>query len=207
MTSTLPPERIPITGRKLVVVEGADEEHLLGALMAHMGVTGIEIHNVRGKDNFRNRLRALVQAPDFAEVKSLAIIRDADADAASALQSLRDSLIAVSLPAPTASLQLAGTNPGVVVLILPHGQGSGTLEDVCLASVASDPVMPCLDEYLKCIQGQVLEGPNNLSKARLQAFLASRRRPGLRLGEAAHQGYWQWEHEAFGPLKQLLRMI
>jgi hypothetical protein len=198
---------VPIIRPKLLVAEGADEVYLFSALMEHIGVNGIQIHQARGKDNFRPWLQALVQVPEFSSVVSLGLVRDADVDAASAFQSMQDSLMSVGLPAPSEPLQPFGLNPRVIVLILPHGNRTGALEDVCLASVADDPAMRCVDGYFNCIQDGGLEPSDNLSKARLQAFLASRPRSGLLLGQAASAGYWKWEHPAFEPLKQLLQML
>ena len=52
-----------------------------------------------------------------------------------------------------------------------------------------------------------LPNPRWVSKARVHAFLASRDRPDLRLGEAAERGIWRFESEAFRPLIDLLRML
>jgi len=93
--------------------------------------------------------------------------------------------------------------PHVSVYILPDCKGAGMLETLCLQSVAKDAVLPCVDEYLDCIQtGGNL--PGNLDKARLHAFLASRPKPDLQLGEAASAGYWPWDHPAFERLKEFL---
>ena len=49
--------------------------------------------------------------------------------------------------------------------------------------------------------------PNNLSKARVQAFLSSRIEPGKRLGEAAEAGYWPFNNPVFNPIKDFLSII
>jgi hypothetical protein len=51
------------------------------------------------------------------------------------------------------------------------------------------------------------EFPQDLSKAKVHAFLASRREPDLRLGEAAEKGYWPLDSESFTSIKELLRKI
>ncbi|MCI0439583.1 MAG: hypothetical protein L0177_10695 [Chloroflexi bacterium] len=198
---------VSITESKLLLVEGPDDLYLFNALVQHLGTTGIQIHPVGGKDNFRPELGAIVRTPGFSDVSSLAIVRDADNSATDAFRSVSDALAAVNLPVPSEPLQLAGTALKVVVLIVPHGGATGALEDVCLASVTADDVMPCLDDYMSCIQSRVADQPGNLSKSKLQAFLASRKQPGLLLGQAAREGYWPWEHPAFEPLKQLLQML
>ena len=198
--------RDSIEQAKLLVVEGADDARLFNALLSHIGVSGIQVVDAGGKDKIRQTLRVITQSPGFSAVSSIGVVRDADANAGSALQSVRDALKAANLPSPDAPLSLVEDGIKVVVLIAPHGEPSGTIEDVCLESVAGDAAMGCVRDYLNCIKDSVAEAeqPNNLPKAEAQAFLASRERPGLRLGEAAEAGYWDFEHAAFDPFKTLL---
>lgn len=201
--------QVSIQQPKLLVVEGADDARLFNALLRHIGVSGIQVVDAGGKDNIRQTLKVITQSPDFSKVSSIGVVRDADANAGSALQSVRDALKAADLPSPDAPLSLAGTDLRVAVLIAPHGEPSGAIEDVCLESVAGDAAMGCAQDYLNCIKDSVAEAeqPNNLRKAKAQAFLASRKQPGLRLGEAAEAGYWDFEHAAFEPFKRLLGML
>ena len=192
---------------KLLVVEGTSEVHLFSALRRSLGLSGIQIVNARSKDNIRNTLLAVKSHTDFRTVTSLGVVRDADANAQSAFQSVRDSFRSLGLPVPVAPLQTAGNVLKTIVLILPYGANSGILEDVCLASVAQDPVIPCVDDYIKCIQGTATVQPKNMSKSRAHAFLSSREDPEVQLGIAAEKGYWNFDHNAFDPLKDLLRML
>ena len=201
--------QIEIEQEKLLVVEGADDARLFKALMRYIGVSGIQVFKAGGKDNIRQTLKVIKQSRGFSEVSSIGVVRDADANAGSALQSVRDALRDANLPSPDAPLSLVEDGIKVVVLIAPHGESSGAIEDVCLESVAGDAAMGCVRDYLNCIKDSVAEAerPNNLRKAEAQAFLASRERPGLRLGEAASAGYWDFEHTAFDPFKRLLGML
>lgn len=199
---------LEIVHPRQLLVEGPADEMLFQALIEHLGVSGIQIHNIEEVDNLQPYLRTLIQTSGFQDiVTSLAIVRDADQDAVRALDSVHDALIGVDLPAPSESLMPIGTDPKIVILVVPHGEPSGALEDVCLASVTDDPAMICVDEYMKCVQEHAENQPNNKSKSRLQAFLSSRRQPGMLLGAAAREGYWIWGHAAFEPLKQLLQLL
>jgi hypothetical protein len=68
-------------------------------------------------------------------------------------------------------------------------------------------VMCCMEQYFQCLKQKNLPLPGNISKAKVQVFLASRHKAGLRLGEAAQAGYWPWEAEAFGEVKDFLQRI
>lgn len=200
--------QVSIKQPKLLVVEGADDARLFNALLSHIGVSGIQVLNAGGKDNIRQTLRVITRSPGFSAVSSIGVVRDADVNADSALQSVQGALKAAGLPAPDASL--SSVEDGikvVVVLIAPHGKPSGAIEDVCLESVAGDAAMGCVKGYFSCLNDNGVEQPGNLPKAEAQAFLASRERPGLRLGEAASAGYWDFEHTAFEPFKRLLGML
>lgn len=196
--------QVSIKQAKLLVVEGADDARLFNALLRHIGVSGIQVLNAGGKDNIRQMLKVIKQSPGYSKVSSIGVVRDADANAGSALQSVQDALRDANLPSPDAPLSLAGTDRRVAVLIAPHGESSGTIEDVCLESVAGDAAMGCVQGYFSCLNNNGVEQPGNMRKAEAQAFLASRERPGLRLGEAAEAGYWDFEHAAFDPFKRLL---
>lgn len=199
--------QVSIKQPKLLVVEGADDARLFKALMRYIGVSGIQVLNVEGKDNIRKMLKVIKQSRCFSKVTSIGVVRDADANAGSALQSVQDALRDANLPSPDAPLSVVGTDLRVAVLIAPHGEPSGTIEDVCLESVAGDAAMGCVQGYFSCLNDNGVEQPGNMPKAEAQAFLASRERPGLRLGEAASAGYWDFEHTAFDPFKTLLGML
>jgi hypothetical protein len=83
----------------------------------------------------------------------------------------------------------------------------GMLETLCLQAVSSDPVMPCIDQYLQCVRDLAGTEPSNPSKAYLHTFLASRPEPGLLLGQAAHRNYLPWDSPAFNDVKQFIQTL
>ncbi len=205
--------QISVEQPRLLVVEGVSEAHLFSALFAHIAekdgvrLDDVQIINVGGRDNIRRDIQVIVNDRNFGMVSAIGVVRDADDSADDALRSVQGALRAAGLPAPGASLSVAGDNPKVAALILPHGRSSGALEDVCLESVSGDPAMGCVQDYFRCIESRLAAQPNNLSKAMAQAFLASRERPGLPLGLAAYRDYWDFEHSAFDALKEFVGML
>ena len=83
----------------------------------------------------------------------------------------------------------------------------GMLEDVCLESVVSEPVMECIERFLECVKERRTDWPkqNIDAKARVHTFLASQDPPDLRLGEAAARGFWDFDAAAFEPLRNILQ--
>lgn len=206
MQQPLNPESKP----KLLLVEGRDEELVLGTLLRHLGIYDVQVQGYGGKTQLRYFLVSITGEPNFDQIQSLGIVRDADdtADAArSALRSVQGSLRNVGLSVPETFLAPVGNAPAVSVFIMPDNDGPGALERLCLNAWAEDPAMPCVDAFMQCVQDNVDMTPNAADKARVHAFLASRETPDLRLGLAAQQGYLPWQHPAFAALSTFLRNL
>jgi hypothetical protein len=198
----------PIEKSKLLVVEGPDDQYFLSALLQHLGIeTDFDIRYLEGTDNFNRILRAFPGVTGFGEVASLALVRDADQDAQSAFQSICSALENARLSVPKRPFVSVGEKPEISVFIWPDCKSSGTLETLCLSSASDDPAIICIEQYFECLARQMATLPKPIHKAHLHTFLASREKPGLRLGEAANAGYWPWEHPVFDPIIQFLRAL
>jgi len=200
---------IKITESRLLVAEGKDEELFFEALIKNIGLQGVQVLGRGGKTQISAFLPGLRDVPGFDNVERLGIIRDADNDAKAAFQSVRDALKAAGLPVPKDCLQTAGggSDPRVTILILPGNSASGMLEDVCLKAVEDDPAMVCVEQYFDCLQEKDVTPPKPLSKARIHAFLSSRPKPDLRLGEAAQRDLLPWDSPAFHQIKGFLKQV
>ncbi len=172
-----------------------------------------EISNFGGIDEMRSFLMAVWNAPRArTTIEAIGIVRDAETRASdtesaaeAAFKSVHAAISATGLNPPAYPLQVVGEKPRIGVLILPPGEPEGMLEDVCLGAVQADPAMPCVEEYIECIKSNVRNWRDqHRKKASVQAFLASRPEPGLKLGEGAKLGYWNWGHEVYGPIRQFV---
>ena len=196
----------PVMKDKQLVVEGRSAYYFFIALLKRMRKTDVQVRDFGGVDDLPGYLETLTRMSGFAQVIALGIVRDAEQDAGSAFQSVSDSLKRLDLPAPSAPEQFTESRLKVGVLILPDGKSPEMLEDLCLSSVSDDAAIPCVDQYLDCLRS-VRSLPRNLSKGRIQAFLASRPKAGLLLGEAASNEYWPWDHPAFDHVKRFLQAM
>jgi hypothetical protein len=200
--------RAPITYEKVLAVEGHDAFQFFKALLRQLSLlTEIEIRNFGGVDDLSDFLNLLIITPGFERVTSLGIIRDAETNTESAFQSVRDSLAMAALSVPEHPMLIADGKPKVSIFILPDCENPGMLETLCLQAVSDDMEMVCVKEYFDCTKNQGLTLPSNMPKAQVQAFLASKPRSGLLLGQAAHEGYWPWDHPALTKIKQFLSDI
>ena len=204
------PDHLKIEHPKQVIVEGNDDVRVFGALSKHLNIRDVQVHGYGEIDNLRRFLDAFRDLPEFGLVRSLAVVADANSDGDRRERRICNALSDMALPAPSRPLELASNGElQVAYLIIPHNATGTMIEDVCLNSVSEDPAMACVDRYFECLGQTGLEGPKEvwMSKARLHAFLASRERPGLRLGEAAESGIWSFDADAFRPLLELVRML
>jgi hypothetical protein len=205
----MPVATVRISRPKLLLGEGNEEVRFFRALLGYLGITDVQVEQYGGKTRLKDYLAALAgpPVPGFASLTSLAVTRDADADARGAFASVCDALRNAGLPEPPDHDLPAGANPQVRVWIMPDGRNPGMLEDLCLASVQADAAGPCVDDFFRCLRTTAAGPPANLAKARVHVWLASRPEPDKRLGEAAEKGYWPWADPAFAPLTRFLRAL
>lgn len=188
-------------------MEGMDEKLFFEELIKYLKLENIQIMDIGGKTLIRPNLKALVLSPGFSNVKSIGIVRDADEDHDAAFQSVCGALVNCELSKPDIPLKPKGKDPKINIFIMPSTESSGMLEDLCIKSVEQDCAMICVEEYFICLKNKSCLLPSNLSKAKVQAFLASREKAGLRLGEAARVGYWPWEDESFDQIKAFIHQV
>lgn len=197
----------------LIVVEGKDEKLFLEKLLDQMGLRGItDVRDVEGKDHFRTKIPALLKMTGFDEnVKSLAIIRDADDNADAAFQSIQSIMRRAECEPPAVMNEFQeGGDRKVGIFIMPGDSERGMLEDLCLRTVSDHPAMKCVDSFVSCIQG--LEQPPNevhLSKVKVVAFLAAM--PELAItnavGRGAMKGFWNLDSPELDGLKKFLTLM
>jgi hypothetical protein len=199
-----------ISQSKLVAAEGKSTKLVIEHHLRYLQVRGIQVEDFKGHPGFAAQIRAVRKLSGFEQnVRSFAVIRDAEQNAAAAFQSVCDALRDAGLPVPPEPGARAANGIEVAVFILPNNRDDGMLETLCVQSVVDDPAMDCVQKYFECVHSKRLPGPTSVPKAQAQAFLASRPVAGLAVGWAAAEEhrYWNWEHGAFAPLREFLRAI
>lgn len=202
---------------KALLVEGKDEVNFFEALLKQLGITGVAVQEIGGKDKFPNELPAFLLS--FGEqIVAYAVVRDADRNADSTFQSVIDLLKKQGEPFPARAGAYAATGGRRVgVYIMPGNQEEGMLEDLCMQTVADHPVMDCVDRYFSCLSERLapfvpvenrIQGrhyfPRNPSKARALAFLAGLDNAHSSVGIAAKKGCWNFDHPSLIKLKEFL---
>lgn len=189
--------------KKIIVVEGQDEVYFLDALLRNMKITDMEVREVGGKQQFKDKLPALVRMSGFSDVEVLAIIRDADNNAAAAFKSISNILKKEGLKPATEVTQFSEGSPKIGIFIMPGNSDAGMLEDLCLKTVENHPAMDCVQLFANCIS-ELEEAPNNIVKAKAQAFLAAMPKDVNSVGVGAQKGYWNFNSEELNDLKSFI---
>lgn len=148
---------------RILLVEGTDDYWFFQRLIEHRQSSNVQVIEFGGKDRLGDFLaNALVPDPKFSEmVEVLGVVRDADRNYESALQSVQDSLRRARLPVPTVPLtyvegDVQGEAIRVVAYIMPDNRSSGDLEKLCLAAVTDAQAMTCVDRYIDCLKSNGL---------------------------------------------------
>ena len=188
-----------------ILAEGRDTQVVIECICKAIDLKA-QCHDFGGKDEFRPRLRALVIGSGFIEnVKTVAIVRDAEMSAAAAFQSAADACVAAGLPRPPKHGSLTSdATPRTGIYVLPDGTSAGMLETLLARVVAGDSVDGCIDSFLACAADRLGREPTPRDKAWLQSFVATRPHLARTLRDAAKAGLFDWRHDALAPLRAFL---
>ena len=199
-----------------LLVEGNDERNFFEAFIEHLRLRGVRVQVLDGKDRLLESLVTLAEATAFRTVKSVGVVRDADASADRAFQSVQTALrnanrilqtsSGAELPVPDRPEEPVGARPSVSVLILPGDGGDGMLETLLCRTFADTGVALCIDRFFQCAEesGSPVHRPD---KARARAYLATTEDPHLSVGVAAKRGRWDFEHKAFDGVRRFLKSL
>lgn len=195
---------------KLLVVEGNDDEGFFEKISKEIGIQDLQILSLGGTGEFNAaRLKAITQVHDFRTiVRSMAIVRDADEDAGRVFDSICSVLRVFDLPVPKKPMEFEDRGSiKVGVLIIPPKKDKGKLEDLCLFTVQHLKEMTCIDSFFECIRTVADEFPEDLPKAKIKAFLASRKKSVPHLGVGVQKGYFSLDSKVFDGIKEFLRAM
>lgn len=198
----------PITSKKIITVEGPDDDKFFEALLRRMNITDFDIRFVGGKDEFKNKLPALKNVSGFFNadgspfVTHLAIIRDENGD--NAFASVTNILKKEEFTPPQKNGLFSNGNPKIGIFIMPGTTVEGTmLEDLCLKTVENYPAMKCVNDFVSCACALEIK-PKNIPKAKAQTFLAAQPEIVNSVGLGAKKSYWDFDSPALDELKEFL---
>ena len=209
-----PHEKWQIYEEKLLLAEGVDVHRFLIYACKAYQKSDVQVISFGGNSELRTFLEALKNLEDFSKVKALVIARDAETDVTSAVDSVKSALRNIELPVPSEPFQFQqedGTKTAFMLFPGPDRNNqcrTGTIEDLCLATISKDPLLNCVNAFLECAK-QNQESDEELKhqwKSRLYAYLAGKDdHAGKKLSQAAKNNVWNWEHDAMLPFQRIIQ--
>ena len=199
--------------KKLLLVEGKDEEVFFTELFKKTDIQDTQIISSGGKQQFKKIFPGIINTPDFDKLQSLAVIQDADKDPSAAFESICSVLSKNKMKPPNQQGVFTDDTPRIAVFTIPDGKNTGKLESLCLSTVKSEPVMDCVDSFMDCVEQQSQSGagkyksPKDKHKARCKAFLSAMEEDISSLGIATQKKYWDLDSEKLQPLKSFLKQL
>jgi len=203
----------PIESKKILAVEGRDDENFFDVLLEDMNIRDCETRAVGGKDQFPIKFPLLLKASGFPLVTHIGIVRDKDEmKKTEAFESIVNIVRSVGFEPPAAHSQFSNGTPKVGIFIMPGDLIKGEkLEDLCLKTVENHEAMPCVNEFAACISA-LENSPKDIPKAKVQVFkaqvfLATQPEIVNSMGLGAKKRYWDFNSSALGELKSFLNNV
>lgn len=175
-----------------------------------------KVYNFGGTYDLTDYISILTKEDDFAKVKSITIIRDAETDALAACSSIKHSLQEVGLSVPenpcTPHKDAHSEYPDVITgfLLFPTCStklANGTLEDLCLKILSKENASSILDNVDKSLEPYKNKLPR-FHKNRLHAFFSfTNEYVSLKIGEAARCKAFSYSSPEMINLKHFLEEI
>jgi len=193
-----------IRNEKLLIVEGKDDAKFFVNLLKKLSIEGVYVTALESKSNFNDDIPDLKKRPGFQYVTHLGVIRDKDTD--DAFESVKNILIRKMdfQDLPQKNGQFATGTPKIGIFIMPGDSIAGTmLEDLCLKTVENKPAMQCVNDFAMCLD-TLDEKPHNLSKSKVQAYLAAQPEIANSAGSGAEKGYWDFNSPELDELRTFL---
>ena len=187
-----------MAGKKILLVEGADDEHVLKHVCGARGVQKLD--EIKPLGSVEQLLESFPVRLKESDIEVLGVVVDADTDLSARWQSLRDRLRNAGYqnvpehPAPKGTILPPPDNavlPRVGIWIMPDNQTRGILEDFMRFLV---PEGSGLFNHVKSSVAAIPEGERRFDKraepkAIIHTWLAWQEEPGKPLGTAITARY------------------
>lgn len=205
-----------IKSDSLLLVEGKDEYHFFNVLMKFLNINTVEVHDVGGKDKFKDKMPSFVKISGFSDIKRLGFVRDAEnKPPKSAFDSMCYILNDNNLPCPKSigkvecPVDKKDTEiTHIGIFIMPNNKDDGMLENLCLSSIEDESFHKERKSYMLSLNKHFRGNESfNAPKAETQIYLASKVPIVTSLGLGAEKGYWDFNNSVFNDIKKFLKEL
>lgn len=205
----------------LILCEGRDEQEFLiqflesDALSVFPGFSSdIQVMDFGGNSELPKYLTILKNMDGFEKIKSLLVVRDAEANAETACKEIQVALRKNDFPVPEIPCCWEGETLRVGFVLFPTCDNTlqnGTLEDLCLSilsDTSADNTLEHIDKFLANLEKYRGKPFSRIFKAKLHTYFSVHNDyVSLKIGEAAKAGAFDWKNATLNPLKNFIREI
>jgi hypothetical protein len=203
-------ERLGIVKPVAVAVEGLDYfRTLLSQIKDDPQLQDVQLWDFKGahNGNLGRWLKLFTMLEGYGDkIRAIGVIRDAEEDAASTLQSTAQALTNVGLAPPARPMEVTAGSPAIGILVMPHNSPSGCLEHAIIEARQPDVPLRCAEEYLHCI-GVGLKNENWQAKVKVHALIAAGQNPAWTLSQSVAGGLWDLTHSSLKIMKDFMRLL
>jgi len=213
----MPIVRTEIVKPYLILCEGRDAEGFLINYLESKTLSydkrfsnDIQVLNFGGISELDNYLMNLKNMEKFEQVKSLAIIRDAEKDYSKACREVTNSLRKSDIATPECCGKWIQNDTGLNVgyILFPLNSKAGTLEDLCLQIISEDngkEISSSIEAFLLEMEKSYGRKYRRKHKNVLHTYLStSDEYVTMPLGMASKAGAFSWDSTYLAPLKSFL---
>lgn len=198
--------------KHLILCEGRDEWNFLTELSKAFNnqYSIVQIENFGGNDNLRLALKTWSIDPNFRNLKSLIVVRDAERDANVAVDSIKSAFKNANLPVPPSPHQFETAEGGVKTgfVLFPKCSPelvNGTLEDLCLSILKEkNPPMSEIDAFISDLKANNRKITRDFKTKLHTYFSITDKFVSLKIGEAAKAGAFDWSSSELDQIKSFL---
>lgn len=201
----------------LLLCEGRDAEMFLIRYLESNALSHdkrfsneIQVLDFGGINDLDSYLMNLKNMDKFEQVKSLAVVRDAEKDYTKACKEVVNSLGKCMFASPERCGTWIQTDTGLKVgyILFPLDNDAGTLEDLCLRILSEDnsnDVMSSIETFLEEMEAYHGRTYRRKHKNKLHTYLStSDKYVTMQLGVASDAGAFDWTSMYLAPLKSFL---
>lgn len=212
-------DKIEIKKEKLILAEGQDVKWFcIHSLEKYREHDDTQVFDFGGIKELTKYLKMLLLLPKFNSVKSILIIRDAENNAEGAISSIKTSLEKNRLPCPKYPYTYihGGNNKlKLAFAILPGTMNgdkyeNGALEDLCMGAIQENTknIIKPIESFIAEVESVEDQLLTHKHKSKLHIYLATQNDyVGLKIGEAARAGAWNWNHPVMSKLKTIIHEL
>lgn len=192
----------------VLIVEGYSDLLFFAEVLEAIGKQGtVFIKEFGGKEDLVLKLEDFITPLLLAEKTKIAVIADADGNAAGTFTSLQNKLQQITGQTVPAAGSWTGGTPDIGIFITPDGTNAGEIETLVWRAWSADPANSaakiCIEQYRDCMTAAGFNAKSP-DKGLLSSLLAIRYDEDPRLGPGARTNVFDLNHSEFTALRSFL---